>query len=90
MTRLEVHVGYREAVGFVSEANHAVARSFVAGSLKGLRRKITVATLMGRRKAEEVQVSFLLDPTARAEWDRRRAGVGFLRNPHTTTPTTTT
>jgi hypothetical protein len=71
-----VNVGFREGLGYVSEANHAVTRSFVAESLRELRRRILVATLMGRRKGEEVQVSFLLDSAARAEWDRTRAAVG--------------
>jgi hypothetical protein len=73
MTRLQVNVGFREGVGYVSEANHAVTRSFVAGNLTELRRKITVATLMGRRRGEQVTVAFLLDHAARAEQDRRRS-----------------
>jgi hypothetical protein len=76
MTRIQVNVGFREGVGFESEANHAVTRSFVAESLKELRRKITVATLRKRRKGEDLQVSFALSPAARAEWDRRRGAVG--------------
>ena len=68
-------MGFREGLGYVSEANHVVARSFVALSLKELRRKITVAALLGRRKGEEVTVTFLLDNAAQREWDRRQAGV---------------
>jgi hypothetical protein len=76
MTRVQVNVGFREGVGFESIANHAVTRSFVAPSLKELRRKITVAVLMGRRTREELMVSFLLDSAAQAEWNRRQgAGV---------------
>jgi hypothetical protein len=71
MTRLTVAVTYRENVGFESTASHEVGRSYVADSLRELRRKITVATLMKRRKGEDLIMGFTLDPAARAEWDRR-------------------
>ena len=76
MTRVQVNEGYREGVGFESIANHVVTRSFVAPSLKELRRKTTGAVLMGRRTREELTVAFLLDPAAQQEWDRRRGTVG--------------
>ena len=82
MTRVvQVSVTHREGVGFESIANHAVTRSFVAPSLKELRRKITVSVLMGRKMREELIVSFLLDHTARAEWARMQAQVGVRVSP---------
>jgi len=75
MVRLTVNVGFREGVGFESTASHQVTRSFAAADLKELRRKITAATLMKRRKGEDLMVSFLLDSAARRELDRKRAGV---------------
>ena len=74
--RVQVAVTYRDGVGFESTASHEVGRSFVAASLKELRRKIVTATLMKRRKGEDLIVAFTLEPTARAEWDRRRAEAG--------------
>jgi hypothetical protein len=71
MTRLKVNVGFREGVGYVSEASPGVTRSLTALSLMMLRKKIMVAALQGRRPGEEVAVTLLLDAAAQREWDRR-------------------
>ena len=84
--QVKVNVSYREGVGYVSEANHAITRSVTALSLEGLRKRITVAVLLGRRSNEQIAVTLDLDPTAQAEHDRRPAlsGVrdGAARPPH--------
>jgi len=71
--QVKVNVSYREGVGYISEANHAVTRSFVALSLGGLRKRITVAALLGRRPNEQIAVLLDLDRAAQREHERRRA-----------------
>jgi hypothetical protein len=71
MTRLKLDVTYRQNVGFVSQGNHKITRSFVALSLEGLRRKVIVATALKRRPGEEIAVMLDLDEAARAEVERR-------------------
>ena len=85
--QVKVNVSYREGVGYVSEANHAITRSVTALSLEGLRKRITVAVLLGRRSNEQIAVTLDLDPTAQAEHDRRPALSGVrdgAARPHTT------
>jgi len=61
--QVKVNVSYREGVGYISEANHAVTRSFVALSLGGVRKRIT----------EQIAVLLDLDRAAQREHERRRA-----------------
>jgi len=77
MTRITVQVGFREGLGYVSEANHTVTRSVSALSLNVLRKRIMVVALQGRKAGEEVAVTLLLDSVAQRECDRRRAAAGL-------------
>jgi hypothetical protein len=75
MTRIKVNVTFHPGVGYVSVANHVVARSLTALSLEGLRRRVIVATALRRREGEEISVQLELDAAARAELGRRTAAV---------------
>lgn len=77
MTRIQVNVGFREGVGYVSEANHKVSRSLSALSLNVLRKRILAVAVLGRKPGKEVAVTLLLDNAAQRECDRRRAAAGL-------------
>jgi len=80
MTRIKVNVGYREGVGYISEANHKITRSVSALSLQVLRKKLMVAALQRRVPGEEIALTLLLDAAAQREWDRRLGMTGVSLN----------
>ena len=86
--QVKVNVSYREGVGYVSEANHAITRSVTALSLEGLRKRIMVVALLGRRSNEQIAVtarsgSPLHRPSTTDDGRCRECETG-PRGPHTT------
>ena len=77
MTKLRVSVTYQHNVGYVSTATHTCPRSLTALSLEGLRKRVLVVAALRRRASEELMVVLELDPSAQAEYDRRRAAAGL-------------
>jgi hypothetical protein len=71
MTKLKVPVSYHPNVGYVTTSTAALTRTVTALSLTVLRKRVLVVAALNRRPNEPIAVVLELDPTARAEAERR-------------------